>query len=109
MGEYFYTLNLKKRQMLHPHKLGDGLKLLECSQAQADTLRLLLCSRRDDSCPLMGSWEGDPIAIVGDYARGHDGVDSHEDKGDWLDISLECREQFAERFGLVYGRRWDEP
>ena len=29
MGQYHYTVNLDKKEYLVPHKLGDGLKLLE--------------------------------------------------------------------------------
>ena len=31
MGQYHYTVNLSKKEFINPHKLGDGLKLLEQS------------------------------------------------------------------------------
>ena len=29
MGQYYLVVNLDKKEFLHPHKLGDGLKLME--------------------------------------------------------------------------------
>jgi hypothetical protein len=29
MGQYYLIVNLDKKQYLHPHRFGDGLKLLE--------------------------------------------------------------------------------
>ncbi len=108
MGEYFYTMNLDKKQYLHPHKFGEGLKLLEGSDAGTLTaLKLLLCSRRDPSLPLLGAWEGDRIAVVGDYADGHAGQEAHNAEGEWVDISLDAREQFGKEFNIDFGKRWD--
>lgn len=73
-------MNLDKQQYLHPHKFGDGLKLMEFGWSLSGTLlglTVLLASackggargggdiRSED--PLVGSWAGDRIAIVGDY------------------------------------------
>jgi len=78
MGQYYYVINTTKRQYLHPHRFGDGLKLLEfgCSGCSTMTaLAILLADgngrgggdlRSDD--PIVGSWAGDQIVIGGDYA-----------------------------------------
>lgn len=82
MGQYHKVCNLDKKQFLHPHKAGDGLKLLEfgCSSNGTMTLLALLLARDNgkgggdlhvdedqDVHMLVGSWAGDRIAIVGDY------------------------------------------
>lgn len=84
MGQYYYIVNLDKRQYLHPHFFGDGLKLLEFGDSAGGTmcaLAVLLASgnnrgggdlRSDD--PLIGSWAGDRVVIAGDY----------DDDGKWL-------------------------
>ncbi len=86
MGQYHYVMNLDKKQFLHPHKLGDGLKLMEFGDSRGGTMTalalLLGCSARDggrgggdprvDAEGIVGSWAGDRIAIVGDYAEDDD-------------------------------------
>ena len=79
MGQYHVIVNETKKQFLHPHKLGDGLKLLEfgCSRDGTMTALALLLSVHNgrgggdfsgkDPRELVGSWAGDSIAIVGDY------------------------------------------
>lgn len=83
MGQYHYTVNLTKKEFLDPHKLGDGLKLLEqcgwCPGGTNDALHMLLaCSSgrgggdfRSGS-DWIGHWAGDQIAVVGDYAEDAD-------------------------------------
>jgi hypothetical protein len=92
MGQYYYPVNIDKREFIHPHKFGDGLKLLEfgCSGSGTMTgLAILLCdgngrgggdlmyhgegagqygSPVQDKHPIVGSWAGDRIVITGDYA-----------------------------------------
>lgn len=38
MGQYHYVVNLDKREYLHPHDLGDGLKLMEFGCSANGTL-----------------------------------------------------------------------
>lgn len=87
MGQYHLVVNLDKRQFIHPHQLGDGLKLLEfgCSGeggVMTALAVLLACSSRQggrgggdfttDREQIVGSWAGDRIAIIGDYAEPDD-------------------------------------
>ena len=83
MGQYHYTVNLDKHEYLDPHQLGDGLKLVEqCGHVPGginDALHLLLAvsSGRGGGdfptdSPLVGSWGGDRIAVVGDYGDDRD-------------------------------------
>ena len=78
MGQYHITVNLTKREFIHPHKLGDGLKLREQLWAtggiQSALLLLLAASNgrgggdfaKDE---MIGRWAGDRIAVIGDYAE----------------------------------------
>jgi hypothetical protein len=84
MGQYYLVVNLDKREFLHPHKLGDGLKLMEFGNSGDGTmlaLALLLadgCGRgggdyhaKKGSTPdlaLIGRWKSDRVVIAGDYA-----------------------------------------
>jgi hypothetical protein len=84
MGQYYLVVNIDKKEFLHPHKLGDGLKLMEFGNSSDGTmlaLALLLadgCGRgggdyhaKKGSTPdlaLIGRWKNDRIVIAGDYA-----------------------------------------
>lgn len=89
MGQYYLFVNLDKKQFVHPHALGNGLKLLEfgCSGNGIMTaLAGLLSSGNgrgggdihvDPDTELaavveevIGSWAGDRIVIAGDYGDG---------------------------------------
>lgn len=77
MGQYFIVVNLDKKEYLHPHDFGDGLKLLEFGYSAMGTMTALALLLRQSSegaggdyqgdNPLVGSWAGDKITIVGDY------------------------------------------
>lgn len=80
MGQYHYVVNLTKREFLHPHKFGDGLKLLEfgmSAQGTMTALAVLLSNSpnrgggdlRSDDEEWYGRWAGDNIVIAGDYAE----------------------------------------
>ena len=83
MGQYYYIVNLTKKQYLHPHVFDDGLKLLEFASSRCRTLSALALLLADGNGrgggdfgrteaisehPLVGSWAGDSIVIAGDYA-----------------------------------------
>jgi hypothetical protein len=78
MGQYYLIVNLDKKQFLHPHKCGDGLKLLEFGCSANGTLTALAILLADGNnrgggdlrseLPVIGSWAGDRIVIAGDYA-----------------------------------------
>ena len=82
MGQYHFVLNLDKKEYLHPHRLGDGLKLMEFGLSAGGTmtaLALLLAGcavgESDDMITpnsYLGSWAGDRLAIIGDYAEADD-------------------------------------
>ena len=85
MGQYHYLINLDKKQFVHPHQIGNGLKLKEQVGPEYSTatalVMLLAASSRDGgrgggdfraAHPLVGAWVGDRVAFVGDYAEPED-------------------------------------
>lgn len=101
MGQYHITVNLDKRQYLMPHRLGNGLKLLEQMGSNVPSALFLLLAvsngrgggdfNDDTDNELIGSWGGDRIAVLGDYAEPDD-------------LAPEFRAE------LIYGfcREWDD-
>ena len=86
MGQYHFICNLDRKEFLHPHRMGDGLKLLEFGSSGDGTmtgLAILLATsngrgggdlmldtdKRGDLLAeyVVGRWAGDRIAIIGDY------------------------------------------
>ncbi len=107
MGQYHLTVNLEKKEYLHPHKFGCGLKLVEFSQGiMMQGLVALLADNNGGgggdfhaSSPLIGSWAGDPIVVTGDYKAENtypeevvDGADSTQ-----LNLYNSCEEAFVDR------------
>jgi hypothetical protein len=80
MGQYYLVCNITKREYLHPHSMGDGLKLLEFGLSGMGTmagLSILLADgngrgggdiSEDPLSGIVGRWAGDRIVIAGDYA-----------------------------------------
>jgi hypothetical protein len=120
MGQYHWTINLTKKEFIHPHKIGLGLKLLEqvgFEGSMGDILVMLLaCSNdrgggdiRTETTGLVGRWAGDKIAIIGDYTEKGDikrvdtkaVVDACRDGGEgYKDISDEIVPLLNEQFGF---------
>ena len=112
MGQYHYVCNLDKREYIDPHKLGDGLKLMEFGNSAggvmtAVSILLAACNgrgggdlRADDHpyAALIGSWAGHRLAIIGDYCEAGDipGWDMSDtpwaEDNDWTEISAPMRE-----------------
>ena len=98
MGQYHKVYNVDKKEMLHAHKLGLGLKLMEqvgFSRSTADILFFLLANSDGrgggdaDKHPLIGRWAGDRIVVQGDYAEpGDPGYIA--DTSEYQDISGEA-------------------
>ena len=139
MGQYHYLINLDKKQFVHPHEIGNGLKLHEQVGWQYSTatvlVMLLAASSRDGGRgggdfhakhPLVGSWAGDRVAFVGDYAEAEDipgsdapriyeectgsaKADQSKKRKHWTDISSQVREMMSLEFGIRYvGEGWLE-
>ena len=74
MGQYFLAVNTTKKEYLHPHKFGSGMKFREFTNDSMSLLTgmaHLLAQSSDgvswDSTELTGRWIGDNVLIVGDY------------------------------------------
>ena len=85
MGQYHLVANIDRREFLHPHKFGEGLKLMEFGTGRAVPLALtILLSASNgrgggdfreggevflspDNEEGAGRWAGDRVAIIGDY------------------------------------------
>ena len=114
MGQYHLVANLDKKEFIHPHQFGDGLKMLEFGSSgytMTGLTILLACSHNRGGGDLhvetetlltksiLGRWAGDRIAIIGDYAAPEDfpgltqetidAVWNEDDNGKtaWTDIS----------------------
>lgn len=86
MGQYWIPVSLTKREFVHPHKLGAGLKLWEQLATHPGTTAALVIltaampqSRGGDITDnesadekVVGRWAGDRIALIGDYAERDD-------------------------------------
>lgn len=99
MGQYHKPVNITKKEYIDPHKFNDGLKLLEfgCTGVGTMTALAVLLANSNgrgggdlhSDKPIVGSWAGDSIAIIGDYAEKDDvtGV-TWEDLEQYKDVSL---------------------
>jgi hypothetical protein len=116
MDQYYYIVNLDKKQYLDPQAFGHGTQLLafSCFPGGANTaLACLLANSNgrghvhgdlDSENPLVGSWAGDRIVIAGDHAeigdRGE--LDENENlyskcsKGTFEDISYKIMAALAD-------------
>jgi hypothetical protein len=113
MGQYHKLYNLDKKQFVHAHHIANGLKLMEqCgfekSTASALWLLVAACNGRGGGDarphPLIGTWAGDRIAVIGDYANKDDvpGVDATEvrQSEDFTDISAQVKQMLDAEFEL---------
>jgi hypothetical protein len=100
MGQYHKTYNITKREFIHPHRINNGLKLMEQiggAKSTADALFLLLANSNGRGGgdarphPTIGRWAGDQIVVQGDYA----------DEKDPAFISEEEREGYTDISGMV--------
>lgn len=81
MGQYHILVNLTKKQFVHPHQVGNGLKLWEqvgFEHSLSTALYMLIAASNGRGGGdfaehhLIGSWAGDSIALIGDYAEPND-------------------------------------
>jgi hypothetical protein len=106
MGQYYKIANLDKKQYLHPHRCGDGLKLMEFSLGSCGTMSALAILLADGNgrgggdlrsdAEIIGSWSGDRITIVGDYADGDLFSEIGADDSEWTDVSADAMAALAE-------------
>ena len=111
MGQYHKLFNLDKKQFVHARRIGNGLKLMEqCGfeKSTASALWLLLAASNGRGGgdakphPLIGTWAGDRIAVIGDYANTDDivGMDAkaiYAEEG-FTDISDQVKQMLDAEF-----------
>jgi hypothetical protein len=93
MGQYFLIVNTTKKEYLHPHRFGEGLKFMEFTLEGSGIMHglahLLAQSSEGvaiDHPEITGRWIGDHVVIVGDYDNS--GVfDKAYESNDYHDIS----------------------
>jgi hypothetical protein len=111
VGQYHKLYNLDKKQYVHAHRIDNGLKLMEqCGfeKSTASALWLLLAASNGRGGgdarphPLIGTWAGDRIAVIGDYAKTDDvpGFDAAEIRTseDFTDISAQVKQMLDAEF-----------
>lgn len=135
MGQYHYLINHSKKQYIHPHKIGNGLKLREqvgWEYSTSTALFMLLAASNgrgggdfQGDSPLIGSWAGDRVSVLGDYAEKDDLKRSREliskqtdakhlMDNDYIekhyrDISADVRKMMEVSFNVEYsGNGWME-
>lgn len=104
MGQYHKTYNLDKKEVIHPHKIGNGLKLTEQvgKKSTSTALFLLLANSNGRGGgdarphPYIGRWAGDRIVVQGDYAEPKDPAFIYEeDLEKFTDISEKIKEMLG--------------
>jgi hypothetical protein len=92
MGQYFAIYNLDKRHVIGPGRFNDGARLREFGSSSCGVMLALTAllaygneygGIRSDH-EIIGTWAGDRIAIIGDYA---DLSGFQEDLACFVDIS----------------------
>ena len=110
MGQYYHVVNLDKAQYIHPHRMGDGLKLLEFGSSGDGTmlaLAVLLAEGNGrgggdlySSNNIIGSWAGDRIVVAGDYADENKFLDDYKHLVDkWHEQKKAENPEWYEKYG----------
>jgi len=111
MGQYFYVVNLDKKECLNAHSFGDGLKLFEIACSSCGTMTALALLTCTDTERGIGTWLGDRIAIVGDYSDQWDEVQTYTDISYDI-IRKMCEDPYLCRQMTARKQQWnlgDEP
>ena len=92
MGQYFLVVNTTKKEYLHPHRFGEGLKFMEFTldgcglmHGLAHLLAQSSAGVHIDNSEVTGRWIGDHVVIVGDYDTS--GLFEETESDDYHDIS----------------------
>jgi len=114
MGQYFKIVNLDKKEWLHPHQLGDGLKFGEFTEGPTMLALAFLLSRGVDGKG-SGTWAGDRIVVCGDYGKGplgralYDASKDESETSEYKNISLRVRSEVEAALPWAeFGKRWDK-
>mgnify|MGYP001570892821 FL=1 len=100
MGQYFLLVNLDKKEVISPHKLGGGLKLYEWMMNEtARVFPFVMACGDDDGGAIRGRWAGDKVILAGDYDKPTietpEGMKTAYDLAHgWVDITDSVIEEF---------------
>lgn len=83
MGQYHVPVNLDRREFIHPHAMGDGLKLGEWMYGSTAAALALLLAGQNHGGPrgggdlattdaIVGLWAGQRVYVLGDYYNASD-------------------------------------
>jgi hypothetical protein len=125
MGQYHIVVNLDKKEWIHPHRIGLGLKQGEqigsFRATMGDIIYLLLAisnGRGGGDVPtegiedVLGSWAGDRVLVVGDYSEPGDidipGIEhpyedlylQAQEAADWTEISPKVKPMIEKCWGV---------
>ena len=99
MGQYHKLYNLDKKEYVHGHHIGNGLKLMEqCGHPKSTASALWLLTANSNGRasgdakfnPLIGAWAGNRILVQGDYAdRSDTAFLDPNDAESFVDISAD--------------------
>ena len=106
MGQYFYIVNLDRKEYLDPINLGGGMKLLEIASNPCLAVLALLLRKSNETgggdihkpYANAGRWAGERIVIVGDYDES--GIFQQCDRGEYREITAEIRDDWNDFVGL---------
>lgn len=85
MGQYYIIANVDKKEFLHPHNYGCGMKLTEWSYQGNHLVNAMLNLMKN-------RWKGDRVFVVGDYA---DLKDYDGDSKNWHDTYADLVKEFG--------------
>lgn len=100
MGQYFYIVNLDKREYLDPLEIGCGMKLWEIAANPCLNVLALLLRQSSEGgggdirkpYASAGRWAGDRLVIVGDYDESK--IFNACEKGEYREVTPEIRDDW---------------
>jgi hypothetical protein len=108
VGQYHYVVNLDKREFLHPHRFGDGLKLMEFGCSTEGTLTglaiLLACSNGRGGGDLY-VWVPDDKDFRGETPTFVEGTERKKFGGQAVTREAEAERLYSEFVGRWAGDR----
>ena len=97
MGQYFIAVNEDKKEFIHPHRFGGGLKFFEivasgCGFMGAVGYLLRRSTEGFSDVSIVGSGAGDRVSLVGDYDESRLYTRAQYEDLEWKDVGWEVLE-----------------
>ena len=133
MGQYHVLVNFDKKEYVHPHALGNGLKLADqfySRYGMKDALFLLMASKSNgrgggdlNDGGVVSRWAGDRVALIGDYTEasdhpkirgvekiyGHCGGEHEESSNGWVNITRKVAQYLESALEIEFtGTGWKD-